>query len=550
MSFEAPARKPKPVQGPVVKLSPVVVRVLGHAARSYALTGMPDVMYLVGSGKSRLLIDAGEGRKEDLPLLMKAMEEVGCTKISDVLITHYHPTYNDGVEALKAYFGDDLRVWSLPWSTEIIGESFEKPMLSDSGSSSTQRVQVLEAGAALTTEDSRAKLTAAVQENIWKVEVLGKKGWLEATFAGTMKRSLVRSSRNLLKMTTKPTLEPKPEPQRKRDPDPEPEPTSEPEPKPKPEPQRKRDPDPEPEPTSEPEPKPKPEPQLTPDPEPPLTPEKSAQPLALLLLIRNSIGSNRSFGCQVLLLLLLLLLLLVSALQHGLYFSPSAGNMLAQSNTAPAIGTCPIKHLWYGCTRCVCPWNGLQDTDDLSQSMVLPSWPIKPYMAVRKWRLPETRLPNLWQWYCQHDYDGIAKAYFVVASVDRRGRMVKSRWFCPTPKSGGSYGRAAVHHSPKAGSMPAQSKTAIAVGTRRLAETTPLPSLPTEPRGTILQQRLPGTRLRWRWQPDYDHIAKAYFVVKGVQCDRRTAHCLQRGGITHSTDLTMQIVKRGLQGRL
>ena len=100
VSFEMPSKpkpKPKPA-GPVVKLSPVVVRVLGHAARSYALTGMPDVMYLVGGAKSRLLIDAGEGRKEDLPLLIKAMEEVGCTKISDVLITHYHPNYNQGVE--------------------------------------------------------------------------------------------------------------------------------------------------------------------------------------------------------------------------------------------------------------------------------------------------------------------------------------------------------------------------------------------------------------------------------------------------------------------
>ena len=78
---------PLPTIPPVTKLSPLVLRVLGHNPGSFQLQGTN--LYLVGNGPSRILIDTGEGKKEDLPLLLQAMEDDGCVELSDVLITHY-----------------------------------------------------------------------------------------------------------------------------------------------------------------------------------------------------------------------------------------------------------------------------------------------------------------------------------------------------------------------------------------------------------------------------------------------------------------------------
>ena len=109
---------PLPTIPPVTKLSPLVLRVLGHNPGSFQLQGTN--LYLVGNGPSRILIDTGEGKKEDLPLLLQAMEDDGCVELSDVLITHYHHDHTEGIKDLRALFGEALNVWKLPWAPGIL----------------------------------------------------------------------------------------------------------------------------------------------------------------------------------------------------------------------------------------------------------------------------------------------------------------------------------------------------------------------------------------------------------------------------------------------
>ena len=102
----------------VAKLSPLVLRVLGHNPGSFQLQGAN--MYIVGSGASRLLIDAGQGMKEDLPALLKAMADDGAERISDVVSTHFHHDHTEGLKGLRAHFGEELRMWKLPWSAGVL----------------------------------------------------------------------------------------------------------------------------------------------------------------------------------------------------------------------------------------------------------------------------------------------------------------------------------------------------------------------------------------------------------------------------------------------
>jgi len=72
----------------VTQLSPLVWRFLGCNPGSYTLTGTNT--YLVGNGPDRILIDAGEGHADYLINLREGMGQAGCSRISEIVITHWH----------------------------------------------------------------------------------------------------------------------------------------------------------------------------------------------------------------------------------------------------------------------------------------------------------------------------------------------------------------------------------------------------------------------------------------------------------------------------
>ena len=79
-----------------------------------AFTGPGTNTYLVGTGRSRILLDTGSGRDAYLPVLERAMQEAGCDAIQEVVVTHGHPDHLGGARSVLGHFGD-LRVSKRPW---------------------------------------------------------------------------------------------------------------------------------------------------------------------------------------------------------------------------------------------------------------------------------------------------------------------------------------------------------------------------------------------------------------------------------------------------
>lgn len=82
MAAAALARLP-----PIQRLSPRVICVLGFNPSPMTLQGTNT--YLVGTGRSRILIDTGDGRPEYLAALRQLCDEEHCS-IGGILLTHVH----------------------------------------------------------------------------------------------------------------------------------------------------------------------------------------------------------------------------------------------------------------------------------------------------------------------------------------------------------------------------------------------------------------------------------------------------------------------------
>ncbi|KAF2717665.1 Metallo-hydrolase/oxidoreductase [Polychaeton citri CBS 116435] len=81
----------------VTKVSPRVIRVLGGNPSKFALQGTNT--YIVGQGPERILIDTGEGKPIWSESLQRVLEQESI-KISQVILTHWHPDHVRGVPDL------------------------------------------------------------------------------------------------------------------------------------------------------------------------------------------------------------------------------------------------------------------------------------------------------------------------------------------------------------------------------------------------------------------------------------------------------------------
>jgi len=97
----------------ISQLSPLVVRVLGCNPSQMTLQGTNT--YLVGSGRRRLLIDAGEGQiPEYTQNLVKVFESENCS-LKDLVVTHWHHDHIGGVpEVVRLNIDNDVKVHKFP----------------------------------------------------------------------------------------------------------------------------------------------------------------------------------------------------------------------------------------------------------------------------------------------------------------------------------------------------------------------------------------------------------------------------------------------------
>jgi ribonuclease/clavin/mitogillin len=84
------------------KVTPLVTRILGQNPGPYTLQGTNTYLIRAAEPSAAILIDTGEDYPEYIPHLKKAFIDKKYSKISDIIITHYH---HDHVLGLKSVLG-------------------------------------------------------------------------------------------------------------------------------------------------------------------------------------------------------------------------------------------------------------------------------------------------------------------------------------------------------------------------------------------------------------------------------------------------------------
>ena len=187
----------------VTRLSATVLKVNGARSHEMGSPFGPDIMYIIGGKASRIVIDAGEGCEEDLMLLLDAMSSEHIKEITDVLVTHYHADFYEGIHRLRARLGLNVRIWRLPWpkglvetaagiTSSAVEADAAKHRLARRWSSvkdlPTLNVRKLDEDGEIMTASGDAKVKASLHDMQWRVDVYdGKQMWLRAQFEGRLK---------------------------------------------------------------------------------------------------------------------------------------------------------------------------------------------------------------------------------------------------------------------------------------------------------------------------------------------------------------------------
>ena len=106
----------------ISRLSPSLIRILAGNPSKFTLQGTNT--YLLGTGRTRLLIDTGEGRPSWLAALQKVLHSEKAT-IGHVLLTHRHHDHVGGVEGVKRVV-EGVRVWKNQSQDGNVGEGVEE----------------------------------------------------------------------------------------------------------------------------------------------------------------------------------------------------------------------------------------------------------------------------------------------------------------------------------------------------------------------------------------------------------------------------------------
>lgn len=110
-------------------LSPRIIRILGCNPSAFTLQGTNT--YLVGTGKSRILIDTGSGGSSEYVAHLRKVLSRDQTSIQEILVTHWHPDHVGGILDVLTCVENpgDMRISKLPLDgvvEEISGHSGHK----------------------------------------------------------------------------------------------------------------------------------------------------------------------------------------------------------------------------------------------------------------------------------------------------------------------------------------------------------------------------------------------------------------------------------------
>ena len=90
-------------------LSENVICILGQNPRAMTLQGTNT--YLIGKGKSRIMIDTGEGIESYIPILKKAMKDNNINDIQCIICTHFHFDHIGGIKSIRKAFNKDIPIY-------------------------------------------------------------------------------------------------------------------------------------------------------------------------------------------------------------------------------------------------------------------------------------------------------------------------------------------------------------------------------------------------------------------------------------------------------
>lgn len=112
----------------VENISPRITRLLGCNPSPMTLQGTNT--YLVGTGKSRILIDTGSGGSEEYTTHLKEVLSSNETTIQEIILTHWHPDHVGGISDVLTCVEnpDNVRISKLPQEglMEEIGGNTER----------------------------------------------------------------------------------------------------------------------------------------------------------------------------------------------------------------------------------------------------------------------------------------------------------------------------------------------------------------------------------------------------------------------------------------